>query len=134
MSSISRYPPDCKTSLARESATISLIVPAERYFSSSEALFNIISSCRAFNFLIARYLSKSYKVHSKFKKVTTISLYVDERNVATKAKFTLERLVLRFSGNNHPKRILIPRESAYSMRLRSRSAFDGDVFTDQLLR
>ncbi len=48
------------------------------------------SSSRAFNFLIARYLSKSYIVHSRFKEAAAISLYVDERNVATGAKFTLE--------------------------------------------
>ena len=48
------------------------------------------NSSRAFNFLIARYLSKSYVVHSKFKEAAAISLYVDERNVATGAKFTLE--------------------------------------------
>lgn len=47
-------------------------------------------SSRAFNFLIARYLSKSYAAHSKLKGASNISLYVDERNVATGAKFTLE--------------------------------------------
>lgn len=47
-------------------------------------------SSRAFNFLIARYLSKSYTAHSKFREATAISFYVDERNVATGAKFTLE--------------------------------------------
>lgn len=48
------------------------------------------SSSRAFNFLIARYLSKYYRAHSKFQQSDHISLYVDERNVATGAKFTLE--------------------------------------------
>ena len=47
-------------------------------------------SSRAFNFLIARYLSKWYKVHSKFKDARSIHFFVDERNVATGAKFTLE--------------------------------------------
>lgn len=47
-------------------------------------------SSRAFNFLIARYLSKSFSAHSKFKEAKAISFYVDERNVATGAKFTLE--------------------------------------------
>lgn len=47
-------------------------------------------SSRAFNFLIARYLSTRYKSHSKFSKAVNISFYVDERNVATGAKFTLE--------------------------------------------
>lgn len=45
---------------------------------------------RAFNFLIARYLSKSYRPHSKFNTAHDISFFVDERNVATGAKFTLE--------------------------------------------
>lgn len=48
------------------------------------------TSSRAFNFLIARFLSKSYKPHSKFNAAHDISLFVDERNVATGAKFTLE--------------------------------------------
>ena len=48
------------------------------------------SSSRAFNFLIARYLSKYFCVHSKFSSPSSISLFVDERNVATGAKFTLE--------------------------------------------
>lgn len=47
-------------------------------------------SSRAFNFLIARYLSKSYRSHSKFSTAHDIALFVDERNVATGAKFTLE--------------------------------------------
>ena len=47
-------------------------------------------SSRAFNFLIARYLAKSYKPHSKFNTAHAISFFVDERNVATGAKFTLE--------------------------------------------
>ena len=47
-------------------------------------------SSRAFNFLIARYLSKSYRAHSKFNAAHDISFFVDERNVATGAKFTLE--------------------------------------------
>lgn len=48
------------------------------------------TSSRAFNFLIARYLSKYYTIHSKFCNANQISLFVDERNVATGAKFTLE--------------------------------------------
>lgn len=48
------------------------------------------NSSRAFNFLIARYLSKSYKAHSRFNGANDISFFVDERNVATGAKFTLE--------------------------------------------
>lgn len=48
------------------------------------------SSSRAFNFLIARYLSKYYRIHSKFSDASSIDLFVDERNVATGAKFTLE--------------------------------------------
>ena len=47
------------------------------------------SSSRAFNFLIARYLSKYYKSRSKFYGAKQLSLFVDERNVATGAKFTL---------------------------------------------
>lgn len=47
-------------------------------------------SSRAFNFLIARYLSKLYKAHSRFSGAANIAFYVDERNVATGAKFTLE--------------------------------------------
>lgn len=45
---------------------------------------------RSFNFLIARYLSKRYKPHSKFSAAPSISLFVDEQNVATGAKYTLE--------------------------------------------
>lgn len=48
------------------------------------------NSSRAFNFLIARYLSKSYRAHSKYNTAHDISFFVDERNVATGAKFTLE--------------------------------------------
>lgn len=48
------------------------------------------SSSRAFNFLIARYLSKYYRTYSKFSGASSIGLFVDERNVATGAKFTLE--------------------------------------------
>lgn len=48
------------------------------------------SSSRAFNFLIARYLSKYYRIHSNFSGANCIRLFVDERNVATGAKFTLE--------------------------------------------
>lgn len=47
-------------------------------------------SSRTFNFLIARYLSKFYRSHSKFNAADDISFFVDERNVATGAKFTLE--------------------------------------------
>lgn len=47
-------------------------------------------SSRAFNFLIARYLSKSYKMHSKFRNAPAIKFFVDERNVATGVKYTLE--------------------------------------------
>lgn len=47
-------------------------------------------SSRAFNFLIARYLSKWYSPHSKFNAAHDISFFVDERNVATGAKYTLE--------------------------------------------
>lgn len=45
---------------------------------------------RAFNFLIARYLSKFYRPHSKFSTANDIAFFVDERNIATGAKFTLE--------------------------------------------
>lgn len=45
---------------------------------------------RAFNFLIARYLSKYYKAHSKFRTAHDIDFFVDERNVATGAKYTLQ--------------------------------------------
>jgi hypothetical protein len=48
------------------------------------------SSSRAFNFLIARYFSKYYRIHSRFSTADRIGLFVDERNVATGAKFTLE--------------------------------------------
>lgn len=48
------------------------------------------SSSRAFNFMIARYLSKYYRKHSKFCDASNMGLFVDERNVATGAKFTLE--------------------------------------------
>lgn len=55
---------------------------------SDERLRNV--SSRAFNFLIARYLSAFYKKYSKFSGYECVDLYVDERNVKTGAKYTLE--------------------------------------------
>lgn len=55
---------------------------------SEERLRNV--SSRAFNFLLARYLSAFYKKHSKFSAFECVDLYVDERNVKTGSKYTLE--------------------------------------------
>lgn len=48
------------------------------------------NSSRAFNFLIKRYLATYFKGHSKFKDFDTINFVIDERNVATGAKFMLQ--------------------------------------------
>lgn len=48
------------------------------------------NSSRAFNFLIKMFLDKNFKTKSKFKKVNQMSFIIDERNVATESKFTLQ--------------------------------------------
>ena len=48
------------------------------------------NSSRAFNFLIKIFLDKNFKKKSKFKKVNQMNFIIDERNVATESKFTLQ--------------------------------------------
>ena len=48
------------------------------------------NSSRAFNYLIKIFLEKHFKKRSKFKKVNQVSFIIDERNVATESKYTLQ--------------------------------------------
>lgn len=48
------------------------------------------NSSRSFNYLIKEYLEIYFKRHSCFKNINSINFVIDERNVATGAKFTLE--------------------------------------------
>lgn len=48
------------------------------------------NSSRAFNYLIKMFLDKNFKKKSKFKEVNQMNFVIDERNVATESKFTLQ--------------------------------------------
>lgn len=48
------------------------------------------NSSRAFNYLIKTFLEKHFKKRSKFKELNQIHFVIDERNVATESKYTLQ--------------------------------------------
>lgn len=48
------------------------------------------NSSRAFNYLIKTFLEKHFKKRSKFKELSQIHFVIDERNVATESKYTLQ--------------------------------------------
>lgn len=48
------------------------------------------NSSRAFNYLIKTYLDRHFKKRSKFKELNQIHFVIDERNVATESKYTLQ--------------------------------------------
>lgn len=48
------------------------------------------NSSRTFNYLIKCYLSKYFTRHSSFKDVNTMHFVIDERNVATNSRFTMQ--------------------------------------------
>lgn len=48
------------------------------------------NSSRAFNFLIKTYLSSYFKKYSNLKDINSINFIIDERNIATESKYTLQ--------------------------------------------
>ena len=48
------------------------------------------NSSRVFNYLIKTFLEKHFKKRSKYKDLNQIHFVIDERNVATESKFTLQ--------------------------------------------
>lgn len=48
------------------------------------------NSSRVFNYLIKFYLDKYFRKNSKFDNITQMQFIIDERNVATKSKYTLQ--------------------------------------------
>ena len=48
------------------------------------------NSSRSFNYLIKTFLEKHFKKRSRFKGVNQIHFVIDERNVATESKYTLQ--------------------------------------------
>lgn len=48
------------------------------------------NSSRVFNYLIKTYLESHFKRYSRYKKLNSIKFVIDERNVATKSRYTLE--------------------------------------------
>ena len=48
------------------------------------------NSSRVFNYLIKTFLNKHFKKNSKYKNVNQMHFVIDERNVATESKYTLQ--------------------------------------------
>lgn len=48
------------------------------------------NSSRVFNYLIKQYLDCYFKKYSKYKRLNSVKFIIDERNVVTESKYTLE--------------------------------------------